>query len=166
MKVDAITTMSEPAKALTIVPFDPKYRTAFFELNEAWLEQYFLLEPYDIKVLRNPEDMILAPGGEVYFGLINEAVVATFALTPRKEGVMELNKMAVRNDQRSQGLGHQLMAFLINLGKRRGFNAIELYPHTSLESAIHLYQKFGFHEIPMPSDCVYDRADIRMQLTL
>ena len=158
--------MSKPSKPLTIVPFNPKYRTAFFELNQAWLEQYFLLEPYDIQVLRNPEDMVLAPGGEVYFGLINEEVVATFALTPRKKGVVELNKMAVRNDQRSQGFGHQLMTFLIDLCKKRELQIIELYSHTSLESAIHLYQKFGFREISMPSDCVYDRADIRMQLTI
>ena len=158
--------MSEPSKALTIVPFDPKYRAAFFELNQAWLEQYFLLEPYDIQVLQNPEDMVLAPGGDVYFGLINDEVMATFALTPRREGVVELNKMAVRNKQRSKGFGHQLMAFLIDLCKSRDLQVIELYSHTSLESAIHLYQKFGFQEIPMPADCVYDRADIRMQLTL
>ena len=33
-------------------------------------------------------------------------------------------------------------------------------------SAIHLYRKFGFEVIPLPDDCVYDRADIRMQLAL
>ena len=158
--------MSKPAQTLTIVSYHPKYREAFFDLNEAWLEQHFLLEPYDIKVLRNPEKMILEPGGEVYFGLIGEEVVATFALTPRKEGVMELNKMAVRDDQRSKGFGNQLMIHLISLCQKRGLNTIELYSHTSLESAIHLYRKFGFREIPMPPDCVYDRANIRMELTI
>ncbi len=160
------STMSNPARGLTIVPFSPQYRRAFFELNKAWLDRYFLLEPYDIEVLGNPEEMVIGPGGEVYFGKLGEEVVATFALTPRAEGVLELNKMAVREDLRSHGFGHELMAFLIDLCGQRGTRVIELYSHTRLESALHLYRKFGFVEVPLPEDCVYDRADIRMQLAL
>jgi GNAT superfamily N-acetyltransferase len=151
---------------LTIVPFDPQYGRAFFELNKAWLDRYFLIEPYDIEVLENPEKMVIEPGGEVYFGLLQGKPVATFALTPRAEGVLELNKMAVREDLRSLGMGHQLLEFLIDLCRRRGIRMIELYSHTRLESALHLYRKFGFEEVPVPEDCVYDRADIRMQRAL
>ena len=40
--------------------------------------------------------------------------------------------------------------------------SLELYSHTKLGSAIHLYRKFGFVETPLPKDCVYERANIRM----
>jgi ribosomal protein S18 acetylase RimI-like enzyme len=43
---------------------------------------------------------------------------------------------------------------------------LELYSNTRLQSALHLYRKYGFVEIPLPEDCVYDRANIRMELSL
>ncbi|MGB2384553.1 MAG: hypothetical protein ACPH8E_03545 [Flavobacteriales bacterium] len=45
-------------------------------------------------------------------------------------------------------------------------HTLELYSHTSLKPAIHLYETYGFKPVPVPDDCVYDRADIRMQMTL
>ena len=47
--------MTQELNAITFVSFDPAYRNAFFDLNKAWLEAHFLLEPYDIEVLSNPE---------------------------------------------------------------------------------------------------------------
>ena len=44
---------------LTFIPYDPAYRKAFFDRNKAWLEAHFLLEPYDIQVLSDPETMVL-----------------------------------------------------------------------------------------------------------
>ena len=83
-----------------------------------------------------------------------------------EEGTLELNKMAVQESHRSRGYGHQMMEYLIGLCRQRGVHTLELYSHTSLASAIHLYRKFGFEVIPLPDDCVYDRADIRMALAL
>ena len=59
-----------------------------------------------------------------------------------------------------------MMEYLIDLCRQRGLHTLEPHSHTSLASAIHLYRKFGFEVIPLPEDCVYDRADIRMQLAL
>ena len=152
--------------ALTFVSFEPAYRKAFFDLNKAWLEEHFLLEPYDIEVLSNPEREVLEPGGEIHFGLLGNEAVATFALTPRREGVMELNKMAVHQNHRGKGIGHLMMNRVLDVCKLRKVQTLELYSHTSLSSAVHLYHKFGFKTIPMPADCVYDRANTRMQLDL
>ena len=158
--------MTERLQPLTFIPFTPAYRKAFFDRNKAWLEAYFLLEPFDIQVLSDPETMVLQPGGEVHFGLLDGEAIATFALTPRAKGTLELNKMAVKESHRSRGYGHQMMEYLIGLCRERGVHTLELYSHTSLASAIHLYRKFGFEVIPLPDDCVYDRADIRMKLAL
>ena len=125
-----------------------------------------MIEPYDLKVLKQPEEMILDQGGAIYFGLVDGEAVATFALTPQGPGVVELNKMAVRDDCQSMGLGQRLMHFMMSECKRRGVNVIELYSHSKLESALHIYRKFGFTDIALPEDCVYDRANVRMRLVL
>ena len=101
--------MTQDLNAFTFVSFDPAYRKAFFDLNKAWLEAHFLLEPYDIEVLSNPEREVLDAGGEIHFGLWGEEAIATFALTPRRKGVMELNKMAVHQNHRGKGIGHLMM---------------------------------------------------------
>ena len=45
--------MTEQLKTLTFIPFDPAYRGAFYDLNKAWLEAHFLLEPdRQIRLLR------------------------------------------------------------------------------------------------------------------
>ncbi len=158
--------MTKELDAFTFVSFDPAYRKAFFDLNKAWLEAHFLLEPYDIEVLSNPVREVLEPGGEIHFGLLRKEAIATFALTPRRQGVMELNKMAVHENHRGKGIGHLMMNHIMDICRLRNVQTLELYSHTSLASALHLYHKFGFKAIPMPADCVYDRANTRMQLEL
>ena len=151
---------------LKIVAYQPRYATSFFELNKAWLEAHFLIEPYDLKVLQNPQEMVLDRGGDIFFGTIGEEVVATFALTPSGPASMELNKMAVREDWQSKGIGHRLMSFALAHCESLELEFLELYSHTKLQSALHLYRKFGFEVVPVPADCIYERADIRMQRAL
>ena len=127
----------QPEQTLSIFPYRAEFKDDFFELNAEWLEAYFLIEPYDLEVLRNPQEMILDEGGEIYVGAIDGDVVATFALTPRQEGVMELNKMAVRKDQRGAGIGNQLMDYVIARCRDRGVRTLELYSNTKLENALH-----------------------------
>ena len=155
-----------PKTYVSIFPYRAELKSVFFELNAEWLEAYFLVEPYDLKVLQNPQEMILNLGGEIYFGAIGDEIVATFALTPQSTRSIELNKMAVRKDKRGLGIGNQLMDYVLQRCQARDFNALELYSHTKLESALHLYRKYGFVEIPVPKNCVYDRANIRMELIL
>lgn len=151
---------------LTILPFSSEHREAFFELNRAWLEASFLIEPYDLKVLKQPKEMILDHGGAIFMGILKGEAVATFALTPQGPGVVELNKMAVREDLRSQGIGKVLMRFALKACKAQGVEMVELYSHTKLESALHIYRTFGFTDVALPEDCVYDRANVRMRLLL
>lgn len=158
--------LSPQNQSLDIVPFAPKHKRAFFELNQAWLEASFLIEPYDLQVLQHPEEMILRKGGVIFFGLLRGEAIATFALTPVTPGVMELNKMAVREDVQSLGIGQELMRFLIAKCEQMHVHTIELYSHSKLKSAIHIYRKFGFAEIALPDECIYERADIRMRLHL
>ena len=151
---------------LNIVPFTPFHRDAFLRLNRAWLEEYGLLEPYDLEVLENPETMVLEKGGEIYLGVVNGEVVSTIALTPAGEGVVELNKMAVSKEFQSRGIGQQMMNFAIQLSVSKGVKCIELYSHSSLKSALYIYAKYGFQEVPLTEGCMYDLANVHMRLEL
>ena len=74
--------------------------------------------------------------------------------------------MAVDEEHRGKGFGHQMMEYILHVCRQREVHTLVLYSHTSLKPAIHLYETYGFKPVPVPDDCVYDRADIRMQMTL
>lgn len=52
---------------LEIIKYQPKFATDFYKLNAAWLEKYFYVEPYDQKVLSNPQEYVIDPGGFIFF---------------------------------------------------------------------------------------------------
>jgi len=79
----------------------------------AWLEEMSLLEPYDEYVFKNPEDSIIAKGGEIFFGILKGEVVATVALMPTPYGALELNKMAVKKECQGRGIGNGILTFIL-----------------------------------------------------
>ena len=48
---------------MKIVDYKPKYREAFKQLNQWWIEQYFTMETADYKALDFPEKNIIEKGG-------------------------------------------------------------------------------------------------------
>ncbi|MFT5231679.1 MAG: hypothetical protein ACI9FY_001387, partial [Patiriisocius sp.] len=74
---------------MKIVPFDTKFAQAFYDLNIAWLETYFYVEPYDKEVLSNPDRYIISPGGHIFSFVDDEQVLGTVALLKRGEGIFE-----------------------------------------------------------------------------
>ena len=52
-----------------IVPFQDKYSDYFYDLNYDWLNEYFYVEDYDEKVLRNCKEEIIDKGGHIFFAI-------------------------------------------------------------------------------------------------
>ena len=148
-----------------IVSYSNKYSKYFYELNYDWLNEFFYVEEYDEKVLRNCKSEIIDKGGYIFFALNNSQVVGTMALILKENGIYELNKMAVKKDLRGNGIGHQLIQYIIDYSIDKNFKSIILYSNTVLKNSIHLYKKFGFKEIDNP-DAPYKRSDIKMELKL
>ena len=144
-----------------IISFQPKYAEDFKTLNTAWLEKYFVVEPYDLEVLSNPEKYILNKGGNIYFAIENEKAIGTFALMYNKYGELEFTKMAVEDDFKGKGYGNLLMQHCIDEAKKMNCENLFLYSNTKLEPAINLYRKFGFLEIPVEKS-EYERCNIKM----
>ena len=148
-----------------IVPFQDKYSNYFYDLNYDWLNEYFYVEEYDEKVLKNCKEEIIDKGGHIFFAIFKSEVVGTMALIPREEGIYELNKMAVKKELRGNGIGHQLIQYTIDFAKKNEYKSVILYSNTVLENSIHLYNKFGFKKIDNP-DAPYKRSDIKMEYIL
>ena len=150
---------------MQIISFDNKYKQAFYDLNIAWLERYFYVEPYDREVLSKPEKYIINPGGHIFFILENNNVVGTVALLKRGEGIFELTKMAVLITKRGKGIGQLLMDYCLIFARDNNFKELYLYSNTLLENAIHIYRKVGFKEVPVADDNPYKRSNIKMVYT-
>lgn len=151
---------------VSIVPFQDQYSKYFYELNYDWLSEYFYVEDYDEKVLKNCKEEIIDKGGYIFFAIYNNSVVGTMALIPRENGVYELNKMAVNKELRGNGIGNQLINFIIDFAKKKKYKSVILYSNTVLKNSIHLYNKFGFKKINIENNTPYKRSDIKMELLL
>ncbi|NHN27922.1 GNAT family N-acetyltransferase [Flavobacterium jejuense] len=149
----------------SIISYQPEYKANFIALNTAWLEAYFVVEPYDKEVFENLETYILQPDGEIFFCLVNEEVAGTVAMQRVNDTTFELTKLAV--DPKFQGLklSHHLMKACITFAKSKKATKIMLLSNRKLETALNLYIKHGFIEVPMKEND-YERANIQMELSL
>ncbi len=151
---------------LTIVPYESKYAQCFKELNMAWLTEYFIVEKKDKELLENCESAILDKGGFIFIGLWNETPVGCFALLKLHEGIYELGKMAVDKSHQGLQIGQKMLVFAIEYAQNQNLEKILLYSSKKLDTALHIYKKYGFKEIALEEDVIYARSDIKMELTL
>ncbi|WP_224490322.1 GNAT family N-acetyltransferase [Robertkochia flava] len=148
---------------IEIVPYQKRYQPHFIALNKAWLEEYFYVEDHDMVILNSCEEHIIQKGGYIYFAIQNEEVVGCYALLRVSEKVFELGKMAVDKNFRGQHIGHLLMEHCMDLARSESWEKIILYSSVKLKNALHIYQKFGFREIPLEKDAPYQRSSIKME---
>ena len=151
---------------IEFLPYRAELKEYFVQLNLSWLEEYFVIEPYDQKVLEDCENEIIDNGGYIFFALQNKTVVGTFAFIKMGEGVYELSKMAVPKALRGQGIGNLMIRFSIRYAEQHHWRKLVLYSNTVLQNSIHLYRKYGYQEIPLEVDKPYERSDIKMELIL
>lgn len=149
---------------VSIIEFTPLHQPDFERLNKHWIEKYFWMEPIDHEVLSKPEEHILSSGGYIFMAEYEHAIAGTVALKFVGSGVYEFTKMAV--DEKFQGLkiGKRLAEVAIEKAKEKKASKIILYSNTKLATAISLYRKLGFNEVPL--DGPYKRSDIKMELVL
>ncbi len=146
---------------VVIENFKKEYATAFRDLNMAWLQEFFVAEPYDIEVLSKPEKYILDKGGAIYFVVENGLPIGTVALMYNKYNELEFTKMAVDPKMQGRGYGKLLMNHCIDEARKKGASELILYSNTKLIPAIGLYRTSGFVEIDIENS-EYERCNIKM----
>ena len=152
-------------QAINIVAFDDKWAADFKRLNKTWLETYFEVEPIDEEMLSHPRTYYLDKGGYIFLALVDDEVAGCYALIKTGEAVYELSKMAVDPAHHGKQIGNLLVQHAIATAREKGATTLQLYSHTKLHPAIHLYKKYGFTEIPI-GNSQYKRTDIKMEIKL
>ena len=149
--------------------YTPEDAAAFRDLNLAWVEKYFTVEPEDRAQLEDPQTHILDKGGAILIAELEGEAVGTVGLVPgHGPGVLELIKMSARSDIQGRGIGRALMEAAIAKSRDMGATKIWLETNTILDAALALYRKSGFRELtgdeltPTP----YDRCNCQMVLDL
>ncbi|GAA3508983.1 hypothetical protein GCM10022393_21230 [Aquimarina addita] len=153
-------------KKIAIIPFEPQYAQDFADLNIAWLEKYFFVEPHDVLLLEQCEKTIINKGGYIFFAKIDTTIVGTFSLIKKSENIYELGKMAVSPEFQGHKIGQQLMTFCIDFAEKQQWKKLILYSNRILKNAIHIYKKNGFVEIELENDSPYQRSNIKMEFIL
>jgi len=149
---------------LSIEPYESKYNQNFKDLNIDWITEYFIVEEKDKNLLNDSQSTIIDKGGYIFMGLWNKDPIGCFALIKKTENRFELGKMAVNKTHQGLQIGQKMLSYAINFSKKKNWIALELYSSTKLDTAMHIYKKFGFTNIPLEENLEYLRSDIKMEL--
>lgn len=162
-----IHTAGFPAEGtLRICRYSPELKDSFVRLNREWIERYFRLESCDLHTLGNPEETILAHGGEIFFALENGEAVGCCALIHHPDDDRwELAKMAVSPKSQGHGAGYRLGTALMDYARAIGVKRLFLEANTKLEASVHLYYKLGFKAVA-DYKAAYERCDLYMEADL
>lgn len=139
----------------------------FYEINAEWIQTMFSLEEKDREILSRPREVILDPGGVIFFAESKAlGVIGTCALLKIEEGVFELTKMGVLERARGRGAGELLLESAIARAADMKVRTLYLLTNARCAAAIKLYEKLGFRhddEIMSRYGAAYARCDVAMR---
>lgn len=156
------------AGRLEVVDYTDDLAAAFYELNEEWISDMFVMEEADEVVLKDPRGYIIDKGGHILFVRNSEGeIVGAGALQPvGDDGDYELTKMGVSSKRRGEKAGEFLLAALIQRARQIGVTKLHLLTNKKCEAAIHLYEKLGFYhseDVMERFASKYQRANVAMR---
>jgi putative acetyltransferase len=148
---------------IQIVPFAPRHGDAWRSLNEAWIEQFFAIEPKDREALDDPHGKIISKDGMIFIAERQGEPVGCAALLRMNDGGFELAKMAVADHAKGGGIGRKLIDACIEAARVAGAHRVYLESNSALAPALSLYRSAGFEDLP-PRPTPYARCDVWMEL--
>ncbi len=85
----------------------------------------------------------------VIFITYNEArsPLGCFGIRELEDSICELKRMYLKKEARGLGIGKRMLSKSIEIGKQLGYKKMRLDTLPTMQSAINLYKKVGFHEI-------------------
>jgi GNAT superfamily N-acetyltransferase len=150
---------------IAIIQYEQQYAADFKRLNLEWLDKYSLTEAPDLKVLNDPEKEILAPGGCIFLAKAGDEIVGSCALIAEEQDEYELAKMAVVPAFQGKGISKMLLEKCLDEAAIKKAKRIFLLSNSQLNTAVILYEKYGFRHIPVTGSH-YVTADIMMEKIL
>lgn len=148
----------------TIIDYEERYKQELENISLPWLLEYDLLEPVDLEMLADPHRFI-AGGGRVLLARCGEEIAGMVMLELQGDGVCEALKFGVKEAFRSRGIGHALMAAVIEAARALGQKTLVVTSNHKLKDALRIYESFGFEYVDY-KDIWFQLSDVRMELAL
>lgn len=148
-----------------IIDYEDRYLQDFQRLNLEWLEKFNLLESHDLEVLNNPRENVIDRGGFIFILKEDDVVIGTAGIFKLNDNEFELIKMFVAPEYRGRKYGDMLLKKCIAKAKEVKASKMILFSNSRLQTAIRLYEKFGFKHVAV-TDAPFVTADIKMELEL
>jgi putative acetyltransferase len=150
---------------MELIFFEDRYADDFKQLNMEWLRKYNLTEAHDVEILNDPQGTIIRPGGCIFLAREDETIAGCAGLMKVNDDEYELVKMTVAEAFRGTGLSKQLLTRCLQEAKKMNAKKVSLLSNHQLETALRLYKKFGFKDIPVGVS-PFELADVKMELEL
>lgn len=156
---------------MKVVPYDPKYRQAFIDINTDWITKWYRIEENDRWVFDHVDDLI-AGGSMIFFALDDGGKPEATCLIERKDEdgkLWEFEKFGAVGQRSKDGAGTAVMLAALDYAKGHGAEKVVIVTHHKCGAAMHLYEKYGFRRLP---EDVYrlgfspERADVWYELDM
>lgn len=133
--------------------------------GDSTFAEYLKIQKYD-KELENPASKYGMPEGRLYLAYVDEKLAGCVGLKKLdEEGQCELKRLYVRPQFRGKKMGERLLDVILQDAKEIGYKAMLLDTLPFLKTAIEMYQRRGFYEIPCYNDSPIDTT-IYMKIDL
>lgn len=148
---------------MEVIEYQEKYKKYFIEFNTDWIKDNFgFLEIEDMDTFNHIEES-LEKGAMIYFALEEGNVLATCMAKPLGEnGTWELCKLGSNKHLRHKGAGSAVFEAAMDWAVQHGAKRLFILSNSKLKAALHIYEKYGFHEIKL-EDYEYLRGDIAFE---
>ncbi len=148
-----------------IIDYENQYLKDFQRLNLEWLEKFDLVESHDLEILDHPQQNVIDNGGFIFLLKDDDAVIGSAGILKMNDKEYELIKMTVAPEHRGKKFGDLLLKKCITKAKEMKALRIILFSNSNLQTAIRLYERFGFKHVEAVN-APFKTADIKMELEL
>lgn len=126
-----------------------EYQLAAKLFNEyaVWLNIDLSFQNFE-KELKEMAQMYAPPSGSIFLYQHNDDFIGCVAVRKIEEHTAELKRMYVQEGHRKAGVGQRLLDAAISYARSAGYRLIRLDTLSNMTSAMNLYKKNGFVEIP------------------
>lgn len=147
---------------MEIVEYNSKYKDAFIQFNTDWIVDNFgFLEKEDLNAFHTIDEE-LAKGAMIYFAVEDDIPLATCMAKPMDGDTWEICKLGSNKHKAHKGCGSAVFGASIQWAIDHGAKRLFILSNSKLETAIHIYDKFGFKEIKL-DNYEYERGDIAFE---
>lgn len=148
---------------MNVIEYEEKYKKDFIQFNTDWIiDNFGFLEAEDNETFCHIEES-LEKGAMIYFAVEDDIALAACMAKPMDEqGTWELCKLGSNKHVPHKGAGSAVFEAAMNWAISHGAKKLFILSNSKLKTALHIYEKYGFHEVKR-NDYEYVRGDIAFE---